>query len=220
MLLVCGGFKNISGLDRLELVEVAKDEHREATKHCVDHGDLPQSEVQVVEHVCRDHADLVNNDAPQVSEEQPLLVPLLLRHAEKHTAKLKPKQGVQGLPIDVGRRCTCEGGEDNVGAAGIVAGLLEGLRHHGVDGVDQPRLSTSCATVHNQQGCRGLGQLPVRGGQWEGDKPLGIMESHGEHLLLPCIQMPCLLNLKLNALIDNIDLNNINFKSKNYTIGL
>ena len=138
MLLVGGFFKHISGFHRLELIEVAKHKHREATKHRVNHGDLSQSEVQVVQHVSRDHADLINDDAPEVSEEQPLLIPLLLRHGKKGGAKLEPKQAVQRLPVDVGRRCTCEGGEDNIGATGIVTGLLEGLSQHDVDGVDQP----------------------------------------------------------------------------------
>ena len=147
VLFVCGRFKNISRFDGLELVEVTKNKHTEAPKHGVDHGDFSQPEVQVVQHVCRDHADLVNDDALQVSEEKPLFCPLLFRHGEEGAAKLKPEQGVECLPIDVCRCCASEGGEDDVGATRVVAGLLEGLGHHGVDGVDQPGLASACTSV-------------------------------------------------------------------------
>ena len=62
---------------------------------------------------------------------------------------------MQGLAIDVGGGSPGEGGEDDVGAAGVVAWLLEDAGHHCVQGVDQPRLATAGATVHNDQGGRG-----------------------------------------------------------------
>ena len=200
VLLVGGLLEHISCFDWLELVEVAKSKDTEAPKHGIDHGDFSQSEVQVVQHVCRDHADLIYDDAPKVSEKKPFFCPLVFGHGEEGAAKLEAKQGVEGLPIDVGRRCASEGGEDDIGAAGVVASFLEGLRQHGVDGVDQPGLASACASVDHYQRWRGPGELLIWGGQWEGDDPLGIVESHGEHLLLPCVQVPCLFNLKLKTL--------------------
>ena len=200
VLLVSGLFEDISCLHGLQLVEVAKCKHREAPKHGVHHGDFSQSEVQVVQHVCRDHADLVNYDAPQISEQKPLFFPLLLGHGEEGAAELEAEQGVEGLPIDVSRCCASEGGEDDIWATGVVTSFLEGLCHHGVDGVDQPGLASACASVDKYQGWRGPGELLVRGGQWEGDAPLGIVENHGEHLLLPCVQVPCLFDLKVKTL--------------------
>ena len=50
------------------------------------------------------------------------------------------------------------------------------------------------------QGWRGLGQLLVWICQWEGDDPLGKVESHGEHLLLPGVELPGLLDLKEKTL--------------------
>ena len=56
-----------------------------------------------------------------------------------------------------------EGGEDDVGAAGVVAWLLEDARHHRVQGVDQPGLATAGTTVHDDQGWRGsFRRLKVR----------------------------------------------------------
>ena len=68
MLLVGGLLEDISGFDRLELEKVTKQKHAEAPKHIIDHGDLSQAEVEVIEHVCGDHADLIYDDAPEVSE--------------------------------------------------------------------------------------------------------------------------------------------------------
>ena len=45
---------------------------------------------------------------------------------------------MQRLAVDVGGGSPGEGGEDHVGAAGVVAWLLEDARHHRVQGVDQP----------------------------------------------------------------------------------
>merc|ERR1719239_295393 len=78
MLLVGWLFKHISSFGGLELVEVAKDKDRHPAKDCVNHGDLTQAEVQIVEEVCRHHTDLIDDDAPQIPEEQPLICPLLL----------------------------------------------------------------------------------------------------------------------------------------------
>ena len=103
MLLVGGLFEDISCFDRLQLVKVTKQKHAEAPKHIIDHGDLSQAEVEVIKHVCRYHADLVNNDAPQISKQKPLFSPLLLRHGEEGGAKLEAEQGVEGLPIYIGR---------------------------------------------------------------------------------------------------------------------
>ena len=50
------------------------------------------------------------------------------------------------------------------------------------------------------KGWRGLGEVLVGGGQREGDDPLGIVESHGEHLLLPGVELPGLLDLKEETL--------------------
>ena len=94
MLLVGGLFEDISCFHGLELVEVAKDEDRDTAEQSVNHGDLAQSEVQVVEHVRGDHADLVDDDEPQVPEEQPLLGSLFLCHRKVGCAKLEAKQGV------------------------------------------------------------------------------------------------------------------------------
>ena len=105
MLLVGGLFENISGFDRLELEKITKQKHAEAPKHIIDHGDLSQAEVEVIKHVCRYHADLVNNDAPQISKQKPLFSPLLLRHGEEGGAKLEAEQGVEGLPVYVCRCC-------------------------------------------------------------------------------------------------------------------
>ena len=107
---------------------------------------------------------------------------------------------MKGLPIDVGRRGASEGGEDDIGAAGVVAFPLEGLRQHGVEGVDDPGLAGTCASVNYHQGWRGLGEVSVGGGQREGDHPLGVVESHGEHLLLPGVELPGLLDLKEKTL--------------------
>ena len=52
MLLVGGLLEDISGFDRLELEKVTKQKHAEAPKHSVDHSDLSQPEVEVVQHVC------------------------------------------------------------------------------------------------------------------------------------------------------------------------
>merc|ERR1711989_161875 len=114
MLLIGGLFEDISRFDRLELVEVTKDEDRDAAEQSVNHGDLTQSEVQVVEHVSRDHADLVDDNTPQASEENSLLCSLLLWHGEEGRAELEAEQTMQRLAIDIGRRCTSEGGEDDV----------------------------------------------------------------------------------------------------------
>ena len=85
---------------------------------------------------------------------------------------------MQGLPIDVGRCCTREGGEDDVRAAGIVASLLERVSHQVVDAGDDLRLARSGTSVNHNQWSRGFGEVLVGGGQWEGDNPLGIVESH------------------------------------------
>ena len=85
---------------------------------------------------------------------------------------------MQGLPIDVGRRGTREGGEDDVRAAGIVASLLEGVRHEVVDAGDDLGLARSGTSVNHNQWCRGFGEVLIGGGQREGDNPLGIVESH------------------------------------------
>ena len=196
MLLVGGLFKDISCLDRLELVEITKDEHRDAAKHIVNHGDLSEPEVQIVEEICGDHADLIDDDAPQVPEQQPFLCPLALGHGEEGCPKFEAKKAVQCLAPNVGRCGASEGGEHDIRAAGVIAGFLEGLCHHGVDGVDHPRLAGACASMDYHQGWRGLGELLVGGGQWEGDNPLGVVEGHGEHLLLPRVQLPGLFNLK------------------------
>ena len=136
MLLVGGLFKDISCLDRLELVEITKDEHRDAAKHIVNHGDLTEPEVQIVEEICGDHADLIDDDAPQVPEQQPFLCPLALGHGEEGCPKFEAKKAVQCLAPNVGRCGASEGGEHDIRAAGVIAGLLEGLCHHCVDGVD------------------------------------------------------------------------------------
>ena len=69
MLLVGGLFEDISCFDRLQLVKVTKQKHAEAPKNGVDHGDLSQAEVEVIEHVCGDHADLIYDDASQISKQ-------------------------------------------------------------------------------------------------------------------------------------------------------
>ena len=91
VLLVGWLFKDISSFGGLELVEVTKDKDRDPPKDCVNHGDLAQPEVQIVEKVCRHHTDLVDDDASQVPEEKPLVCPLLLGHGEEGGAKLEPK---------------------------------------------------------------------------------------------------------------------------------
>ena len=105
MLLVGGLFKDVSRFDRLELIKVTEQKHAESPKNGIDHGDLAQAEVEVVKHVCRDHADLIYYDAPQISKQQPLFSPLLLRHGEEGGAKLESEQGVEGLPVNVCRCC-------------------------------------------------------------------------------------------------------------------
>ena len=81
MLLVGGYVKDVSCLGRLELVEVAKEKDGDTSKNCVKSPSyLSQSEVDVVEHVSRYHTDLVNYEASQVPEQDPLLIPLLLWH--------------------------------------------------------------------------------------------------------------------------------------------
>ena len=91
MLLVGGWLEDVSCLDRLELVEIAKHKHRDTAKHIINHGDLTESEVQIVEEICTNHADLVNDDASQVPEEKPLLCSLPLGHAQEGCPKLEPK---------------------------------------------------------------------------------------------------------------------------------
>ena len=91
MLLVGGWLEDVSCLDWLELVEITKDKHRDAAKHIVNHGDLTEPEVQIVEEICTNHADLVNDDASQVPEEKPLLCSLPLGHAQEGCPKLEAK---------------------------------------------------------------------------------------------------------------------------------
>ena len=78
MLLVGGLLKDISGLWRLELKEVAKDHDGNPSKWNVPHGDFSQSQVQVVEQISADHRYFVDDDALQVPEEQSLGGPLSL----------------------------------------------------------------------------------------------------------------------------------------------
>ena len=108
---------------------------------------------------------------------------------------MKPKKRVQCLPVDVRRCCTSEGGEDDIGAAGIVAFLLEDVCHLVVEGVDHFGLAGACPTMHDYQGWRGLGNLVIWGGSVEGDEPLGIIDTNGEHLLLHSVQLSRLFNL-------------------------
>ena len=75
--------------------------------------------------------------------------------------------------------------------------------HHGVDGVDQSGLARACSSMDDHQGWRGPGEALVWGGQGEGDEPLGIVYSHGEHLLLPHVQLPCFFNLKEKNMLKN-----------------
>ena len=51
------------------------------------------------------------------------------------------------MPIKICRCGANEGGEENVGATGVIAGLLEGLGHHGVDGVDDSGLARACTSI-------------------------------------------------------------------------
>ena len=70
---------------------------------------------------------------------------------------------MQGLPVDVGRRCTSEGTEDDVWAAGVVAFLLEDVCHLVVEGVDYFGLAGACPSMHDYQGWRGFGNLVIWG---------------------------------------------------------
>ena len=99
------------------------------------------------------------------------------------------------MPIDVCRRGTREGGEDDVRAAGIVASLLERVSHQVVDAGDDLGLAGSSASVNHNQWCRGFGEVLIRGGQREGDNPLGIVDCNGECFLLSRVQLPCFFNL-------------------------
>ena len=83
MLLVGGWLEDVSCLDRLELVEISKHKHRDTAKHIINHGDLTESEVQIVEEICTNHADLIDDDAPQVPEQQPFQCPLALGHGKE-----------------------------------------------------------------------------------------------------------------------------------------
>ena len=78
MLLVGGLLEDISGLWRLELVEIAKDDDRQTSKGNIPHGDFSESQVQVVEQICADHRNFVDDDTFQVPEEQSLGSPLSL----------------------------------------------------------------------------------------------------------------------------------------------
>ena len=69
MLFVDWWLEDVPRLRRLKLIQVTKDKDGDTAKNCVHHSDLSQSEVQVVEEVCRDHRDLVHNDTPEVPEE-------------------------------------------------------------------------------------------------------------------------------------------------------
>ena len=132
MLLVDRRLEDISGFWRLKLIQVAKDKDRDATKDGVHHGDLSQSEVQVVEKIRRNHGDLIHDDTPEVPEEDSFGSPLFLRHGEEGGAKLEAEEGVEGLPIDVGRGCSCEGGEDDIRTVGVISRLAQNLRHQSV----------------------------------------------------------------------------------------
>ena len=123
---------------------------------------------------------------------------------------------MQRLPIDIGRRCTSEGAEDDVGATGVVAFLLKDVCHQVVHGVDQLGLARACSSMDYHQGWRGPGEVErtwrvdlvllvldgmlkrvdfgvvasgwnVGGGCCKGDEPLGIVDSNGERFLLPLV---------------------------------
>ena len=108
MLFVYRRLEDIPRLWRLKLKEVTKDKDGDTTKNCVHHGDLSQSEVQVVKEVCRNHRDFVHNDTPEVPEEQSFGSPLSLRHREEGRPELEAEERVESLPVDVGRGCSCE----------------------------------------------------------------------------------------------------------------
>ena len=156
MLLVDRRLEDIPGFWGLKLVQVAKDKDRDATKDCVHHGDLSQSEVQVVEKICRNHGDLVHYDTPEVPEEESFGIPLFLRHGEEGGAKLEAEEGVEGLPVDVGRGCSCEGSEDDIRAVGVISRLAKDVRHQSVQRVDHSGLSTACTSFHKDQGGYGF----------------------------------------------------------------
>ena len=82
------------------------------------------------------------------------------------------------MPIDVCRRGTREGGEDDVRAAGIVASLLEGVSHEVVEAGYDLGLARSGTPVNHNQWWRWFGEVLIGGGQREGDNPLGIVQSH------------------------------------------
>ena len=108
MLLVYWQLEHIPGFWRLKLIEVTKDKDGDTAKNCVHHSDLSQSEVQVVKEVCRNHRDFVHDDTPEVPEEQSFGSPLSLRHREEGRPEFEAEERVKGLPVDVGRGCSCE----------------------------------------------------------------------------------------------------------------
>ena len=59
---------------------------------------------------------------------------------------------MEGLPIDIGRRCSSEGSEDDVGTVGVITRLTKGICYQIVEGVDQSGLSRACTAVDNDQG--------------------------------------------------------------------
>ena len=62
---------------------------------------------------------------------------------------------MEGLPIDIGRGCSCEGSEDNMRAVGIITRLAEDICHKVVKRVDHSGLPRACTSVHNDKGGRG-----------------------------------------------------------------
>ena len=177
VLLVGGFVKDVPCLGRLKLVQVAEEKDRDASKQCVQATSyFSQSEVDIVEHVGRNHADFVDYEATQVSEQDFLLVPLLLWHGEVSRAKFEAKCGVEGLAVDVRRGCTSEGGQQDIGAVRVIASLLQCRSHHGIDGGNKVRLARPCTPMNYYQGWSGHGEVLALGEDGVGHDSSGIVE--------------------------------------------
>ena len=208
--LVHGLLEHVSCLGWLELEKVPKEHNRQASHDLVHLRDFSQPQVQVVEKISADHADLVHNDAFQLSEEDPFILSHLVRHGKIARSKFETEQRMESLPVDVSRRCTSEGGENDIGAARVVSFLLQNISHDGVEGVDHFGFSRAGTAVSDYQRRSWSCQVKLLHVTStiefsEGHEGSGILHAIGEDPLLHLVQGPSFFNLKRKMIPEIFD---------------